>query len=70
MTDQQRLDVKTLLYRRLKLGESERTAVALFVLDIVDDAEDFRDLLNDCDCLAEAALALKAKFQEEFAACL
>lgn len=62
----------TLLHSETKLGDSERTAVATFLLDLMggrDDDSPFRnidDVLDELDCLAEAVAGLKARVAREF----
>jgi hypothetical protein len=57
--------IRDKLRRQQKLGESERTHIAEFLLVVLDeeDTTELGDLLDECDELASAAAAAKADLQ-------
>lgn len=71
MTKELREEVATLLCRQTKLGESERTLVAVFLLDLLDEDADgivtavsVRTLMDECDEIASAAMATKTLLEQ------
>jgi len=64
VTDELRANLASVLRREAKMGESERTLVATFLLDLLDEVDSPRELAVECEYVAEAAAAIKTLLEQ------